>query len=257
MIAGMKIVPVRAFRDNYIWLLVQGRHAAVVDPGDAAPVLAHLRQHHLSICGILITHHHSDHIGGVEALLGHQNVPVYAPHNESFSFPHQAVGEGDKILFPELETTLDVLDVPGHTALHVAYYGGNSLFCGDTLFGCGCGRIFDGSCEQLFRSLKRLAALPEKTKIYCAHEYTLANLCFARMIDPENPALMAREHTDSALIAQGLPTLPSTLALEKATNPFLRCNTQAIQRAALQINPHAADSEETTFCAIRELKNRY
>lgn len=257
MIAGMKIVPVRAFQDNYIWLLAHGRHAVVVDPGDAEPVLAHLQQNGLLLCGILITHHHHDHIGGVATLLNHRNVPVYAPRNETFSFPYQPVGEGDKIILPELEITLEVLDVPGHTAIHVAYYGVNSLFCGDTLFGCGCGRIFDGSCQQLYHSLQKLAALPEQTMVYCAHEYTLENLLFARMIDPDNPALVARTHADRALVEQGLPTLPSTLALEKATNPFLRCDNAAIQFAARQINSHTADSAEITFCAIRELKNRY
>jgi hydroxyacylglutathione hydrolase len=257
MIAGMKIVPVRAFQDNYIWLLAHGRHAVVVDPGDAGPVLAHLQQNDLLLCGILVTHHHNDHIGGVATLLKHQNVPVYAPRNDIFSFPYQPVGEGDKVNLPELEIMLEVLDVPGHTAIHASYYGVNSLFCGDTLFGCGCGRIFDGSCRQLYHSLQKLAALPEETRVYCAHEYTLANLRFARMIDPDNSDLVAREHADQALIAQGLPTLPSTLALEKATNPFLRCDNASIQSAARQINPHAAGSAEITFCAIRELKNRY
>jgi hydroxyacylglutathione hydrolase len=257
MIAGMKIVPVRAFQDNYIWLLAHGRHAVVVDPGDAGPVIAYLQQNGLLLCGILVTHHHHDHIGGVATLLEHSNVPVYAPRNEIFSFPYLPVGEGDKIRLNELEILLDVLDVPGHTAIHAAYYGVNSLFCGDTLFGCGCGRIFDGSCQQLYHSLQKLAALPDETSIYCAHEYTLANLRFARMIDPVNPALITRERADHALIAQGQPTLPSSLALEKATNPFLRCDSAAIRTAAQQINPDAADSAEITFCTIRELKNLY
>ncbi|HEY3327354.1 MAG TPA: hydroxyacylglutathione hydrolase [Novimethylophilus sp.] len=253
----MKIVPVRAFRDNYIWLLTQGHYSVVVDPGDAAPVLAHLQRHALSLCGILITHHHADHIGGVGMLLANYRVPVYAPHHENFSFPYQAVGEGDIVDLSELETALQVLDVPGHTARHVAYYGGNSLFCGDTLFGCGCGRIFDGSCRQLYRSLQKLATLPDQTGIYCAHEYTLANLRFARMIDPDNAALKARESADSARIAQGLPTLPSTLGLEKSTNPFLRCGSAAIRQAARTFDPNAAGNEEAAFCAIRKLKNSY
>jgi hydroxyacylglutathione hydrolase len=257
MMAGMKIMPLRAFQDNYIWLLAHGRHAVVVDPGDAGPVFSYLKQNDLSLCGILITHHHHDHIGGVQALLEQSNIPVYAPNNETFSFIYQPVAEGDTINLPQLETTLEVLDVPGHTALHVAYYGVNSLFCGDTLFGCGCGRIFDGSCQQLYHSLQKLASLPDRTKVYCAHEYTLANLRFARMIDPGNAELAAREQADNALVAQGLPTLPSTLALEKATNPFLRCDSAAIQQTARQINPDAAHSAEITFCTIRELKNLY
>jgi hydroxyacylglutathione hydrolase len=253
----MKIVPVRAFRDNYIWMLVHDRRAVAVDPGDAEPVLAYLRHHELSLCGILITHHHDDHIGGVEQLLSHADIPVYAPRNETFGFPHQPVGEGDRVNLPELETSLDVLDVPGHTNGHVAYYGGNSLFCGDTLFGCGCGRVFEGSCEQLHRSLQKLANLPDETSIYCAHEYTLANLRFALTIDPGNGALVERERNDSILATRGFPTLPSTMALEKMTNPFLRCDSATIQHAACQFNLHAVNSPEATFCAIRKMKNLY
>lgn len=253
----MNIVPVRAFRDNYIWLLIHDGHAAAVDPGDAAPVLAHLQQHDLTLCGILVTHHHDDHIGGVETLLKLRDIPVYAPRNEHFSFTHQPVIEGDNINLPELKTSLDVLDVPGHTGGHVAYYGGNSLFCGDTLFGCGCGRVFDSNCQQLHLSLQKLSRLPDETMIYCAHEYTLENLRFARMIDPENPHLIERDRADSLLIAQDLPTLPSTLALEKATNPFLRCHTASIQFAARRVSPDLPRNEETTFCTIRTLKNHF
>jgi len=253
----MKIVPVHAFRDNYIWLLVHGSYAAVVDPGNAAPVLEFLRQHALALCAILTTHRHDDHIGGVPALLEMADVPVYAPRHESFAFPHHPVGEGDRISLNALETALDVLDVPGHTAEHVAYYGGNRLFCGDTLFGCGCGRIFDGTARQLFHSLQKLAALPDDTLIYPAHEYTLNNIRFARMLDPENQALIEREAADQARIAQGLPTLPSTLAQERSTNPFLRCHTPGIRHAAAQSAPGADASDEMTFCAIRELKNHY
>ena len=253
----MNIVPVKAFRDNYIWLLVHDVYAAVVDPGDASPVLDYLRQYKLILLAILITHRHSDHVDGVPALLQAANVPVYAPRNEYFSFAHQPVGEGDRIAFAELGTTLQVLDVPGHTAMHVAYYGGNCLFCGDTLFGCGCGRIFDGSAGQLYASLQKLAALPDSTRVYPAHEYTLGNIRFARMIDPENPDLIAREQTDQSSIAQGRPTLPSTIALEKRTNPFLRCHTAPIRLAARNSDPNAASNEEMIFAAIRELKNHY
>jgi len=253
----MNIVPVRAFRDNYIWLLVHGRYAVVVDPGDAVPVQDYLHQNQLTLLAILITHHHNDHIDGVGELLQMTNVPVYAPRNEFFSFPHQPVREGDRIELAELGTTLQVLDVPGHTARHVAYYGGNCLFCGDTLFGCGCGRLFDGSAGQLHFSLQKLAALPESTSVYPAHEYTLGNIRFARMIDPENPDLIAREQADQSSIAQGRPTLPSTIALEKRTNPFLRCHTAPVRLAARNIDPAAASSDEMTFATIRELKNHY
>lgn len=253
----MEIFPVRAFRDNYIWLLVHGRYAVVVDPGDAAPVLDYLRQHRLTLLAILITHHHHDHIDGVSGLLQISSVPVYAPRNEVFPFSHQPVGEGDQIEFSELEATLQVLDVPGHTAVHVAYYGGNCLFCGDTLFGCGCGRILGGSPDRLYRSLQKLAALPDLTRVYPAHEYTLGNIRFARMIDPENPDLAERETTDQASVIQGLPTLPSTIALEKRTNPFLRCHAATIRGAAGQIDHAAIGSDEITFRTLRELKNHY
>lgn len=236
---------------------MHGRYAVAVDPGDAAPVLDYLRQNQLTLLAILITHRHNDHIDGVNDLLQAMQVPVYAPRNEFFSFPHQSVAEGDQIDLAELGTSLSVLDVPGHTAGHVAYYGGNCLFCGDTLFGCGCGRLFDGSAEQLYSSLQKLAALPDSTRVYPAHEYTLGNIRFARMIDPENQDLIAREQADQASAARGQPTLPSTLSLEKRTNPFLRCHTAPIRREACKINPDVAGSDEMIFATIRELKNHY
>jgi hydroxyacylglutathione hydrolase len=253
----MEIFPVRAFRDNYIWLLVHGHFAVVVDPGDATPVLDYLRQHQLTLLAILITHHHNDHIDGVNGLLQVSKVPVYAPRNEVFPFPHQPVSEGDQIEFAELETSLTVLDVPGHTAVHVAYYGGNCLFCGDTLFGCGCGRILGGSASQLYYSLQKLAALPDTTRVYPAHEYTLSNIAFARMVDPENHDLANREKADKSLISQGQPTLPSTIALEKRTNPFLRCDTAPIQLAISKTDHSSTSSAELTFIALRMLKNHY
>jgi hydroxyacylglutathione hydrolase len=253
----MNIVPVKAFRDNYIWALVHDGYAVVVDPGDAVPVLDYLQQHDLTLLAILITHHHHDHIDGVNGLLQIAKVPVYAPRNEAFPFPHQPVDEGDQIDFAELETTLTVLDVPGHTAIHVAYYGGNCLFCGDTLFGCGCGRILGGSASQLYHSLQKLATLPDATQVFPAHEYTLANIAFARMIDPENQDLIEREKIDQSSITQGQPTLPSTIALEKRTNPFLRCNTVPIGLAITKTNPESATSAELIFTALRTLKNHY
>ncbi|MCX7627013.1 MAG: hydroxyacylglutathione hydrolase [Methylophilaceae bacterium] len=253
----MDIVPLRAFQDNYIWLLIQDRHAVVVDPGDARPVQTHLQRHALSLRGILITHHHGDHVGGVEALLQGTAIPVYAPRHETFSFPHHPVGEGERIQLPELDMVFEVLDVPGHTAGHVAYYGGNTLFCGDTLFGGGCGRVFEGTCRQLYHSLQKLARLPDETQVYCAHEYTLANLRFALSVDPGNPRLMERMQHDSQLAALGKPTLPSTLALEKSTNPFLRCHTPPLQTVASLLEPLASGDPEVTFCVLREMKNSF
>lgn len=236
---------------------MHGQYAVVVDPGDAVPVLDYLHQHQLTLLAILITHHHNDHIDGVDGLLQAANVPVYAPRNEYFPFPHQPVSEGDQIKFAELETSLTVLDVPGHTAVHVAYYGGNCLFCGDTLFGCGCGRILGGSANQLYHSLQKLAALPDATHVYPAHEYTLSNIAFARKIDPENQDLIEREKIDQSSIAQGQPTLPSTIALEKQTNPFLRCNTVPVRLAIAKTDPESTTSNELIFTALRTLKNHY
>ncbi len=219
------------------------------------PVLAYLQQHGLSLRAILATHHHNDHIGGINVLLQHYSVPVYtpkpAPQNPVFDFAYSAVKDHDEIVLPELETTLRVLDVPGHTAVHVAYYGGNSLFCGDTLFGCGCGRIFDGSCEQLYHSLQKLEQLPDHTLVYCGHEYTLDNIDFALSVDPHNQALLERQKNSRELIAQHLPTLPSTMGLEKATNPFLRCHMPALRSATHM------DRDVAVFCALREMKNHF
>jgi hydroxyacylglutathione hydrolase len=256
MIEAMNIVPVPAFSDNYIWLITHGNHAAVVDPGDAAPVLAYLRQHGLMLGAILVTHRHDDHVGGIQELLRQVPVPVYAPCNEDLAFSYQGVGEGDEVNLPDLGVDFTVLDVPGHTSKHVAYYGGNSLFCGDTLFGCGCGRIFDGSPADLYRSLQKLAALPDATQVYCAHEYTLANERFAQMLDPENAALLERIRRDQLQRNQHLPTLPSTIALEKATNPFLRCHAPTIRKAASE-HGFETDTETQIFSAIRLMKNNY
>jgi len=210
----------------------------------------------MSLTAILVTHRHADHIGGVEQLLKHRQVPVYAPKNDQLDFPYLGVTEGDHVALPELDVDLTVIDVPGHMAKHVAYYGGNSLFCGDTLFGCGCGRVFDGTCDQLFESLLKLAALPSETEVYCAHEYTLANIEFALAIDPENQALSERKRVDKARMNAGIPTLPSTIGIEKTTNPFLRCNTSAIKQAAFNYDNSALDAR-AVFCAIRTIKNTY
>lgn len=262
MIVGMMkelvIVPVRAFSDNYIWLLIRGQYAVAVDPGDAEPVLAYLQQHALKLAAILVTHHHHDHIDGISMLLQHHDVPVYSPApKDALDFPYHPVKDGDLIDIPLLDTQLNVIDVPGHTAIHVAYYGVNSLFCGDTLFGCGCGRIFDGSCESLHASLLKLAQLPESTKVFCTHEYTLSNIRFALGLDPENAALIKRQTTDQQLIEQGNPTLPSTIAMEKATNPFLRCHHPEIRSAALKAFPDMEETETNIFCAIRKLRNSF
>jgi len=253
----LEVVPIPAFQDNYIWLLRRGSNAALVDPGDSTPALAYLQKHGLALDTILVTHHHADHVGGVEELLQAFPAAVYAPRQERYSFPHHSVGEGDVLNLPSLDLTLSVLETPGHTLGHVAYYGAKYLFCGDTLFGCGCGRLFEGTCAQLHASLQKLAQLPGATQVFCAHEYTLQNIRFARLLDPDNDELAKRETDAQALRAQGLPTMPSTIALELDTNPFLRCDCASIRRGAIRLGSQTQSNPESVFCAIREIKNHY
>jgi hydroxyacylglutathione hydrolase len=253
----LEVIPVKAFKDNYVWTLRNATHAAVVDPGEAAPVLDYLAREKLALAAILATHHHADHVGGIAELLRAFRVPVYGPRHEPIATLTQAVSEGDEVSIPELGATFSVLDIPGHTRAHIAYYGAGALFCGDTLFACGCGRLFEGTAEQMFASLQKLRALPDDTKVYCGHEYTLANIGFAKAVEPGNAALDAREARDGRLRAAGKPTLPSTLGEEKATNPFLRCAEPAvIESANKYLGARLADPVRV-FAAIRDWKNRF
>lgn len=253
----MKIIPVPAFEDNYIWLLRNQRYAAAVDPGDAEPLLDYLEREGLSLTAILVTHHHGDHTGGIEDLLCHARVPVYGPRRETIPGVSHPLGEGDCAKLPELDVELAVLDVPGHTAGHIAYYGANSLFCGDTLFTCGCGKLFEGTPAQMLASLEKFAALPDDTRIYCAHEYTLENIGFAKLVEPANAQLLERELHDRRSREQGHPTLPASLALEKATNPFLRYRHPDVIQAASRFAGHPLSDPIAVFAAIREWRNRY
>lgn len=253
----MEILPIRAFRDNYVWLLRRGGHAAVVDPGDAAPVLEFLAQAGLQLAAILVTHHHADHTGGIATLLRHARVPVFGPAGEDIEFVTQRVREPDRIRVPHIEVDLDVLDVPGHTRGHVAYYGPNVLFCGDTLFACGCGRLFEGSARQMRNSLAKLARLPAHTRIYCAHEYTQANVDFALAVEPDNAELRAWAEQVDALRARGAPTLPTTVAHERLTNPFLRWDAPGVVAAAAARRAAPCADADEVFAAIREWKNNY
>lgn len=230
----LEIRPLPAFDDNYIWLLTTDpRTAVVVDPGDADPVLEILRAEGRELSAILVTHHHGDHIGGLRELrAAFPDVRVHGPADRRIRDLTDPVGEGDRLRPAGLAVEFSVLAVPGHTSTHVAYLGAGALFCGDTLFAAGCGRVFDGTHAQLADSLERIAALPGETLIYCAHEYTLANLGFARWVEPESPALAARLAADREQRARGRPTLPSSLALECATNPFLRTREPAVIAAA-------------------------
>ena len=250
------VVPLRAFKDNYVWTLRQGRHAAVVDPGEARPVLDYLASEGLGLAAILATHHHQDHVGGVAGLLERHPCPVYGPRGEPIATLTRAVAGGDTVTIPELGLSLEVLDIPGHTRAHIAYYGAKLLFCGDTLFACGCGRVFEGTPAQLHASLEKLAALPDDTLVYCGHEYTLANIGFARLVEPGNPQLLAREASDAKLRERGLPTVPSTIGREKATNPFLRVREPAVVDAASKYLGHRAGDAAGVFAALRDWKNK-
>ncbi|MEO8203660.1 MAG: hydroxyacylglutathione hydrolase [Betaproteobacteria bacterium] len=253
----MNIVPLKAFKDNYIWTLRNATHAAVVDPGEAPQVLEYLAAEGLQLAAILATHHHPDHVGGIAEILASHTCPVYGPKNEPIPTLTHPVSEGDVVRIPELDAEFAVLDIPGHTRAHIAYYGLESLFCGDTLFACGCGRIFEGTPEQMYASLAKLLALPDETKVYCGHEYTLANMEFARAVEPANSALTSREKRDKALRDRGLPTLPSTLADEKATNPFLRCREPAVIASANKYLGSRIGDPVNVFSAIRRWKNEF
>jgi hydroxyacylglutathione hydrolase len=251
-----EIVPLPAFRDNYIWTLRDARHAAVVDPGEARPVREYLARESLELVAILATHHHPDHTGGIAELVAARRVPVFGPRGEPIPEMTDPVGTGDTASIPSLDATFSVIEIPGHTRAHVAYYGAGSLFCGDTLFACGCGKVFEGTPAQMYASLQRLAALPDETKVYCGHEYTLANIEFARRVDPANAALRSREERSRALRQAGKPTLPSTLGEERATNPFLRCLEPAVIDSANNYLGARISDPVRVFAAIREWKNR-
>jgi hydroxyacylglutathione hydrolase len=251
------VEPIPAFDDNYLWLIVRGRDAAVVDPGDAAPVLRRLEQRNLGLRAILVTHHHGDHVGGVASLARATGARVYGPRGEPIPALEAPLGGGDRI--DVLGAAFDVLAVPGHTLGHIAYHAPalRMLFCGDTLFGAGCGRLFEGTAAQMTASLSRLAALAADTRVYCAHEYTASNLRFARVVEPDNEALRQRQRACAALRERGQPTVPSTIGEELATNPFLRCHLPSVRRAAEARAGTALPSTESVFAVVREWKNAF
>lgn len=237
-----------AFKDNYIWLLTRANRAFVVDPGDAAPVLDRLARDGLVLEGILITHHHADHQGGIAELTARYPVDVFAPADESITGCTHPLNGGEQI--EVLGVTVDVLAVPGHTLGHLAYHANKALFCGDTLFGAGCGRLFEGTPAQMSASLDQLAGLSDDTLVYCAHEYTEMNLRFALAVESDNPFLHARVTKVAALRAAGESSVPSLLAEEKATNPFLRCDQPAVIRAALQHSGLASQEGDTVSATV-------
>ena len=250
-------IPLPAFDDNYIWVLHDGRHAVAVDPGDPAPLIAFLDAQRLALSAVLITHHHRDHTGGNTTLRQRYDCAIYGPDNPRIPAVTHVVRGGDALDIAAPALHFDVLATPGHTFDHISYIGHGNLFCGDTVFGCGCGKLFEGTPAMMAASLDTILALPDATRVCCAHEYTLSNIDFAKTIDGANPALLERERADRALRAHGQPTLPSTLALEKATNPFLRFREPAMTAfAARYLNrPHPAPAE--VFGAIRAAKDAW
>lgn len=255
----LEITPVPAFSDNYIWALWNSstRKAVVVDPGDEDPVIELLEARGLDLSAVLITHLHGDHTGGVRELVRrYPGIPVFGPGREPIPARSRAVGEGDEVALPGLDLRLGVMDVPGHTAGHVAYSGEGMLFCGDTLFAAGCGRVFSGTLADLYESLCRIAVLAPSTRIYCAHEYTLDNLGFAKWVEPDSEDLLAREADARRRREAGEPTLPSTLELELATNPFLRSGEVQVRRAAERYAGRSLASGAEVFAALRTWKDR-
>jgi hydroxyacylglutathione hydrolase len=253
----MQIHAVPAFRDNYIWTMSDGRRAAVVDPGDAAPVERFLADQGLELCAILATHHHPDHIGGVPALVKHWRCPVHGPAHDGVSGLDSELEEGDRIEVPELAIAFSTLDIPAHTAGHIAFVNTEIAFVGDTLFAVGCGRVFEGTPAQMLQSLTKLAALPESTRVYCGHEYTMANIAFAEAVEPGNALLAQRKIKDARTREAGKPTLPTTIGDERATNPFLRCDQPEVIASAERHAGRKLASKVEVFAEIREWKNNF
>ncbi len=250
----LKVHEIPALHDNYIWALVLDKNTVIVDPGEAKPVISYLENSRNSLCAILITHHHYDHTGGVEGLLNYQDVPVYGPA----SIPQVTHPLTLSTFYLEpINQTFSIIGVPGHTLEHIAYYTPGLVLTGDTLFTGGCGKIFEGSTEQMLQSLNQLKALPDDTLVYCGHEYTEANLKFALMVEPNNKQLINRMQAVRELRSSNKPTVPAILAIEKATNPFLRCDKQEVIDAVCAHEKKSLTSEVSVLKALREWKNQW
>ena len=253
----INIEPIAAFSDNYIWLLSTNEGSIVIDPGESKSLLKILKENKLDLRAILITHHHFDHTGGIEEILSEISIDVYGPKNNIASINKRLVG-GSKINLLGIE--FEVIEIPGHTLDHIAYYSKNNgqpiLFCGDTLFAGGCGRVFEGTFEQMHNSLSILKKLPLNTKIYCGHEYTESNLAFAKNVEPLNENIISRYNETLNLRKQGIPSLPSTIGVELQTNPFLRVDTEEVQEMILKKFNTPKDDEEV-FTALRQWKDNF
>jgi hydroxyacylglutathione hydrolase len=259
-VTPINVRPVRAFSDNYIWLIESPnaeRRLVAVDPGEAAPVIAELQRSGSSLAAILLTHHHPDHIGGVPELLQHGAVPVIGPDDTRIAHRTRTVKDGERCEMPDLGLVFEILQVPGHTLSHIAFWGHGALFCGDTLFSAGCGRMFEGTPTQMNASLNRLSHLPPETRMYCGHEYTAANLRFALTVDPANSAALEYQDKVDRLRRDGSPSLPSTMALEIRVNPFLRCDDPVVVSAAEKHAGKTLAEPAAVFGALRAWKDQF
>ena len=255
----LEIIPLPALKDNYIWLLKNraSGHVAMVDPSEAKPVLEMLDSENLIPVAILITHHHWDHVGGIAEITADYDIPVYTPKTESVEGSTHPVGEGNVVSLPELNLTLNILDVPGHTAGAVAYYTESVVFSGDTLFTAGCGRLFEGTPTQMHASLNKFKSLADNTLLYCGHEYTLANLQFASTVEPDNKVIQERLVQTRLAREKNAATVPAAMAIEKESNPFLRCDHADVIQAASHYTKKSLSEPVEVFAAIREWKNNF
>ncbi|MGK7294422.1 MAG: hydroxyacylglutathione hydrolase [Candidatus Wenzhouxiangella sp. M2_3B_020] len=251
----IEVEAIRAFSDNYIWALHDSRRCVIVDPGDARPALDFLADRGLELVGLLLTHHHHDHVGGVDEMRASHPAPAWGPADRRMPGDLEVVGEGDRVRIEPLGLAFDVLETPGHTTSHIAFAGHGMLFCGDTLFSAGCGKLFEGDPPQMQDSLDKLASLPDGTRVYCAHEYTESNCRFARRVEPDNAALERRCEQVRELRSADRITLPSTIGDEKSYNPFLRTRETDVVRAARQRDPEAGASAAEVLGVIRAWKD--
>jgi hydroxyacylglutathione hydrolase len=256
----LEVAPVPAFQDNYIWL-IRGANdpdaVAVVDPGDAIPVLRRLAAEGLTLHAILATHHHADHVGGAARLVAETGAAVYGPRDERLPVACVPLADGDRARLPALGLEFAVLGVPGHTAGHIAFHGHGALFCGDTLFSAGCGRLFEGTPEQMLASLDAFAGLPDATRVFCGHEYTLANLRFASAVEAGNPDIADYVRKATEMRAAGLPTLPTSIGLEKRVNPFLRSRHENVKLSAERRAGRPLPTPVAVFAEVRSWKDTF
>lgn len=256
--SGLQVTPVRAFSDNYIWCIHDDDNVVVVDPGDADPVLAFLKERGLTLTAILITHHHHDHTGGITKLISTRpDIPVIGPQGGHIRGVSKSVREGDDITLAPFDLTFKVIEVPGHTLDHIAFYGHNVLFCGDTLFNGGCGRLFEGTAQQMLTSLDKLKHLPGTTAVYCAHEYTSANLEFAAAVEPDNKAISEYQSVVKSLREDDEPTVPCALSMQLDINPFMRTQHDSVAQSACYKSDEPLTDEVSVFAAIREWKDNF